>query len=196
MEQDYKLRLTLTIERIKKCGKYNLVPACSMEDIKIFESKFDVQIPESYKWFVTTIANGVVSKHEWGFNLLDSHDWANYWFLEDEYNPSIPFPLTTRMVYSNKESSDRDDKFPYETIYDDEGDFFHNGYRFGEISLVGTGCGSDYFLVVKGNEYGNVWVDNFSSNEEVYPVFDDKLNKKRLKFTDWLEFMVELACLK
>jgi len=52
---------------------------------------------------------------------------------------------------------------------------------------MSSGCGADDFLVVKGDEYGNVWLDNYSSNEEVYPGYDKKQGKERLGFTDWLE---------
>lgn len=192
MEEKYIEQFQVIVDKLKS-KPFKLIPPSSDEDVKKFEERFNVDLPEDYRWFITNIANGILSIEEWGFHILQKQDWANYIFWEDEYNPSIPFPLTKRSVgYSKDYAEDRDLKYPYETFYDDEADFFHDGYRFGEISLRGSGCGSDDFLVVKGEERGNVWIDNYSSMSEVYPCYNEKEGKQRLNFTEWLIFIANI----
>jgi hypothetical protein len=185
MENNYKLRLNKAAERLRKSAKYEFLPPALEEDVRAFEVNFDVRLPEDYRWFITNVANGIKAVDQWGFDFLTKKDWANYWFTEDEYNPAIPFPLTQRVRF-DKEASDKSSVYPYETLYDPEETLYPDGYRFGEVSLAGSGCGADDFLVVKGDEYGNVWIDNYASASEIYPVYDSELDKKRLTFTDWV----------
>jgi len=188
MQDDFKQRLEAIKQRIWWAGEHNFVDPAPIDDVKAFEIKFDVKLPEEYRWFITNIANGIIADQDSGKrnDMLTPHTWANYRAGEDEFNPSIPFPLNQRTVFYRLTD---DSHYPFETFYDVENKI--KRYRFGEVSLMSSGCGGDDFLVVKGEEYGNVWLDNYCSNEDVYPDYDLKLGKKRLGFTDWLELQAE-----
>ncbi|MDR6762920.1 hypothetical protein J2Y38_003138 [Flavobacterium sp. 2755] len=163
---------------------YLFLPVALEKDIQIFESKFNVTIPEDYRWFLLNVANGIVNKNQWGFNLIEKIDFIEFFYKDNEFNPSIPFELTNKVVFSS--GSDYKEAYPYEITFDEDYDIFDKGYSNGQIHIAGYGCGTTAFIVINGNEYGNVWVDDFSSNNEVYPEFDSKKNKPRFSFSDWL----------
>jgi len=67
-------------------------------------------LPEEYRWFITNIANGIVVDKEsgMGIDILRPHDWVNYWFQENEYNPSKPFLLNKRVVFYRETDNNTD----------------------------------------------------------------------------------------
>lgn len=187
MEEKYQYVLN-SIEEFKKIfgNEYDFLPVTNEDDLISFENKFNVKIPDEYRWFLLNVANGIVNKDKWGFDLVKKVDFEIFWYKEDEYNPAIPFNLDKKVV-SYKYN---DDPYPYEIIVNEDLDCFPE-YTNGQISIVGTGCGGSDFIVVNGKEYGNIWIDNFSSMNEVYPDYDLKRNKKRLNFIDWLIMNIE-----
>lgn len=159
-------RIEINIQNFKDNFKndYKLLSVASPKSIENFESKFAVKIPDDFKWFLLNISNGIVNTEQYGFNLIDRIDFSDYYYLADEFNPSLPFKLN--------------DDFDFET---DEYDDFING----TIHLAGYGCGCYSFIVVNGEEYGNVWIDNYASNSEVSPIKSEQ--KSRLNFHEWLD---------
>lgn len=181
--EDYKVRLQAAFKRLHFTSSYDFVPPALEEDVLAFEAKFDVRLPEDYRWFITNLTNGIIPTDKWDFGLLKKHEWTDYKYSEQHCNPSVPFPLSKRMA---RESNDEHEDYPFETLRASISDLPLKSFRLGEISLRDNGCGSDDFLVIKGNEYGNIWVDDYSSNAEVYPCYNIRLEKHRFSFTDWL----------
>lgn len=169
--------------------EYNFLPVASENEINQFENKFEVKLPSDYKWFILNIANGIESEDKWNHNILERIDFQNFFYKEKEYNPSIPFNLKTKVRFYDKEDDENDD-YPFEIIYDFDRKIFREGYLNGEITLAGYGCGTSAFLIINGSEYGNVWIDDYASNQEVYPEYCLEKNQKRLTFIDWI--IVEL----
>lgn len=184
MDNEYG-RMLDSIKNSKKVLEeiYLFLPTELEENLIAFETKFNVRIPEDYRFFLLNVANGIVNKNEWGFNLVEKIDFVDFFYEDNEYNPSIPFELTNKVIFSTTE---RKDSHPYEITYDMDEKIFDKGYSNGQIHIAGYGCGTSAFLVVNGSEYGNIWVDNFASYSEVYPECDFKRNKPRFSFTDWL----------
>ena len=60
----------------------------------------------------------------------------------------------------------------------------------GTIKLSNFGCGITMNLVVKGKEYGNVWVDDRCNDQGIYPDLYSG-NKERIEFLDWYEFWLD-----
>jgi len=169
---------------------YLFLPVEPEKNIVEFENKFNVRIPEDYRFFLLNVANGIVNKNEWGFNFINKIDFIDFFYKDNEYNPSIPFELPNKVVFSSsseyKEASPYKKVYPYEITFDEDYEILEKGFSNGQIDLVGYGCGTNAFLIVNGNEYGNVWINDLSSNNEVYPDYDFKRNKPRFSFTDWL----------
>lgn len=49
------------------------------------------------------------------------------------------------------------------------------------------------FIVVNGPEYGNVWIEDLSSNGEVVPYYNLEQNKERLTFEHWMHGQLDHA---
>ena len=165
---------------------YFFLPVEPEENIVVFENKFNIRIPEDYRFFLLNVANGIVNKNKWGFNLVEKIDFVDFFYEDEEYNPSIPFELTNKVVFGRDSDYERVPSYPYEITFDKNYDIFEKGYSNGQIHIAGYGCGTSAFIVVNGSEYSNVWVNDFSSNKEVYPEYDFKSNRPRFSFTDWL----------
>ena len=68
--------------------------------------------------------------------------------------------------YKYLEDGDYEDNYPYEIIYNNSRDYKKCSY--GYITLAGYGCGTHAFIVINGDEYGNIWIHDITSNE--YPI--------------------------
>ncbi|MFB9107118.1 SMI1/KNR4 family protein [Flavobacterium gyeonganense] len=165
---------------------YMFLPTEPEENLIAFEAKFNVRIPEDYRFFLLNVSNGIVNKNKWGLNLVEKIDFVDFFYEDNEYNPSIPFELTNKVVFGRGSDCKEVSPYPYEITFDQNYDIFEKGYSNGQIHIAGYGCGTSAFIVVNGSEYSNVWVDDFSSNNEVYPEYDFKSNRPRFSFTDWL----------
>ena len=167
---------------------YTFLPVAIEDELISFENKFNVKIPSDYRWFLLNISNGIKSKNDWEFDIINKVDFVNFWYKEEEYNPSIPFKLDKKILSSDPEDLLEDlNGYPYEynACYDyEEYIYLLKEATNGIITLFSYGCGTTGFLVVNGNEYGNIWIDDDSSNATVYPEYDIENNKKRLNFID------------
>lgn len=173
-----------SIEDFKKFfgDEYKFLPVATEEELSYFENKFNVKIPYEYRWFLLNVANGIVNEDRRDFNLVKPKDFRNFFYKEDEFNPAIPFKWDKKIMCYKYHS----DAYPYEFIVNEDLEYFEECTN-GQIIISSYG----EFLVVNGIEYGNVWVDNFDSMQEVYPDYDLKRNKKRLNFFDWLIMKIE-----
>lgn len=185
---EYQIEILNLIDkfRILLNNEYNFLPVVDENEINNFENKFKVKLPSDYKWFIMNVANGIENKDIWSRNILKKIDFVDFFYQEKEFNPSIPFKLQTKVKFYSIEDEEGNDDYPFEIIYDSDKKKFREGYLNGEITLAGYGCGTTAFLVINGVEFGNVWIDDYSSNQEVYPEFNLLQNKKRLKFSDWI----------
>jgi len=173
-----------SIENFKKHfdGEYTYLPVADEQDIISFENKFDLKLPEDFRWVLLNVANGIVSSESHGWDLFCKIDFKEYLSKEKFYsNPSLPFLLTTKVKCDEPYINDA-------KSYQDE--INHEDYSHGNITLVGMGCGTAAMIIINGKEYGNVWIEDIPSNNEIYPEFDKKKNKPRLKFHEWLEYQI------
>lgn len=180
--------LTKSINDFKEYlgDKYLFLPVAQEAEIKKYEDSYDIIIPQEYRWFLLKIANGIVSKDDWGFNLINQLELEKIDIKHYSYNYSTPFRLTTKTKFHSPEDDEDyyEDDYPHQIIYDETENYENCSY--GYISLVGYGCGTYAFIVVNGEEYGNLWIHDIPSNDEVYPEFDKAKKKRRLKFIDWI----------
>ncbi|WPO83710.1 SMI1/KNR4 family protein [Chryseobacterium sp. JJR-5R] len=157
--------IEIHIQKFKERFKndYKFLPTANPRSIENFENKFSVKIPDDFRWFLLNIANGIINTDQHNFNLTDRINFSDYYYEEDEHNPSLPFKLNNEFNFKTDEYED-----------------FING----TIQLAGYGCGCYSFIVVNGEEYGNTWVDNYASNSEVSP--EKNAQKNRLRFHEWI----------
>jgi hypothetical protein len=147
--------------------QYVIHPVAKEDEVAFFENKFNVRIPEDFRWFVLNVANGIInaSFHD---PIIKKVDFTNFFHEEDEYNPSLPFTPTQRVVWGSPEGDSDAKNFTQPTTYYDLDDDFWDGAHNGYIDIDGA-----TLLIVNGEEYGNLWRDNYSSMQEIYPIRDN-----------------------
>lgn len=148
------------IKKLDKTNRYNFSKKTSLDDILIFEKKYELKLPEDFKDFVTNVTNGITD-NEFNDVIFDEINFINYFAdLDDEnHNPYIEFPVIER-------TKDGTNGFDYDELTN------------GVIGLAGTGCGNGYMLIIKGKAKGQVWLDELASNSEVIPWHKD--------FSSWI----------
>ena len=125
------------ISRIKAKMKEKgmaLIDVVEIKEIREFEQRYNVMLPEELVLFYTMISNGCEMID--GFPLRAFEDW--------KYNHELIFK-----------------EFPFEKYYiwEDETDeiFDIKTIDYGNIELIDIGCGQTWNIIVCGKEYGKMW---------------------------------------
>lgn len=150
-------------------GNYGYInEALSEEEVSAFENRHGIRFPADYRTFITNLFDGGVGPYQiMPLSFWDSvHNTVYLDSIGNQLNE--PFLLTEDW---------NEDRFP-----DEEVD--HRSIVNGTIRLCHTGCGNFLFLVVNGEEYGNIWIDDRASNNEIVPL-TDKQSGKRINFETW-----------
>ena len=186
-----KLRLAKTTDRHlevfgARSHQYFLGKPLSMEAVEQFEKKYNVSLPEDYKWFLTQVGNGGIEYKEsvvgnsgagplYGLFYLDHP----HQFLED---PSTGF-LTKETLYD--ESWHHDDWF--QRFYTDVDDSSDKAYEeecakalSGILAIAYGGCSHFAGIVLNGKDRGRIL--NVYEEIEYCPHF-----YKEHTFLEWYE---------
>ena len=146
--------------------KYAFNKPLSKEEINAFESKHHIHLPEGYRHFLLDIGNGGAGP---------------YYGLEPLSEPQ----------------SDLSKKFPHKSTWNEydevnEEEYFSSKWIDGFLKISNFGCGVSLGLVVNGDEYGTIWVDDRANGNGIYPdpYFEQKENE-RTTFLDWYEMWLE-----
>ena len=153
-------------------------PCLSEEDIKEFEHKHCITLPDDYRTFISEIGNGGFGP---GYGLLPLDKAIVDFKLRDKPNISL------------------NEKFPYQDSWNEEWITSFNwneGYPETEIvnAYISTahiaGClqishfghGCTFLLVVNGNEKGHIWFDGRADYSGLVPKLKDG---QRISFIEW-----------
>jgi hypothetical protein len=119
----------------------------SEDEVRRFEQRHGVSLPESFRSFLLQIGNGGAGPPEYGLAALGepAHDMraeeARLW--SELPHVREPFPFTKPWVW-------------------EEGDLSEEGtsgqIRHGCIYVGNDGCGMYWYVIVTGPERGNVWM--------------------------------------
>ena len=142
------------------------------EKVSKFEEKYGIKLPEDYRRFITTVADGG-SQPFYGFYSLSESRRADY---SDNMDISGKFPCTVKKPLDIYRLSDEE----YEGLED-----HHSGFLF----LCHEGCGMYSILVVNSDDkdtYGTVWYYDFANDAGMFPLINPD-TKKTMDFLDWLE---------
>ncbi|MCL9804899.1 SMI1/KNR4 family protein [Flavobacterium amniphilum] len=180
----------------EKTKTFIFQPCLNAVEIEKFESKFNISLPEDYKYTIKNLANGIYYNGLESLRVFEKMDPDNAFFLQDEYVWS-EFPLDKRLYFGYpgqdiQKEEDEESWYPYETEYvNDSNPYNKGGTTYNTINILSTGCGGYDFIVVNGKEKGNIWCYNKLSNNDIYPLYNFEKNMKRISFGDWLLFTVE-----
>ncbi len=181
--------------------EYKLNLTLSLEKVEAFEREHKVKLPEDYRAFITQIGNGGAGPYygvmtlDYGLNqslLYPDLAWYNelekpfphreWWNCIDELDD----------VYKRlDEAQETGDEELEEKIFDEKFDLIGGPeHNYGILNLCHFGCGVVIFLVVNGEEYGHLWIDDRMNDSGIYP-FDEMEVKERIGFLDWYELWLD-----
>lgn len=160
--------------------KYELNPTISESEIEDFEKTYQISLPLGYREFLKQVGNGGAGPY-YGLESLEDSRYVDLDYKGDNFvDISQPFMLSD---YWNP-IQEIDNQEEYEA-YQEE--YMHDKWINGMIKLSNFGCGVFIHLVVNGNEYGNIWVDDRGNDAGIYPDYYLSKDDQRIDFLSWYE---------
>ena len=151
-------------------------------ELKEFESKNSVLLPHDYREFLKTIGNGGVGPN-YGLEPIENGININLDIPNDISELDKPFPFTKEWNIEPVKTVDD----PY--FLKRENEYYKAKWLNGSLKISNMGCGIWVNLVIKGEEYGNLWIDHRSSDQGIRPLKTKTLS--RLQFMDWYELWLD-----
>lgn len=169
--------------------QYKINRTVSAETVKRFEANNRIKLPEGYAKFLMEVGNGGAGPY-YGLEPLENSLFQDLDYKQSEFllNPSIPFPHTDSWNMEFKSTVDEDEnEEEYEKQFEAfQEKYYDPKYMTGAIAICNFGCAVSLNLVVNGEEYGNIWTDDRSSDYGIHPS-QELGNKDRITFLDWYE---------
>lgn len=163
--------------------KYQFGDKLTEAEVKNFEEKFGLTLPEDYKTFITRIGNGGAGPN-YGIIPLDIINGPKDFKLESKpaIDLSKAFPFTESWNADWISTFDWDNERPDDELVET---YFDPSLICGTIPLCHYGHGNMYFLVTKGKELGNMWFDGRADFSGITPEADEAADKERITFSEW-----------
>lgn len=138
---------------------YKLYRCLTLREIEAFEHKHDLLLPEDYRQYLLRMSDGGAGPNYGVRQLNEAAEYSNL---------SIPFPWISETDLTSSS--------------DEEYDLWETGP--GILNISERGCGYIDFLIVRGEQRGQIWSD-----------FDRLLTPISMTFTDWYRDWAE-RCIK
>jgi len=170
--------------------KYELNKPKTEEELQKFENENGITLPNGYREFIKKVGNGGAGPY-YGLEPMENGREVDLDYKNGEnlIDLSKPFPHTEHWNVKFEEFTDDNydeiDKLMDKTYYDNK---FVNGL----LRISNFGCGVRMNLVVNGNEKGNIWVDDRTNHNGLFPdpYFE---TTERLDFLKWYEMWLDIS---
>lgn len=158
-----------------------------------FETKHNLQLPEDYRQFLSSVGNGGAGPF-YGLLPLSDHDEEGN---RINYQHAFPYtrkaPLRMHEAYEGIQQKmeglgEEEQEELHEVLLEKIVDSVHSGI----IYLCHEGCGMYSVLVVKGEEYGHVWYVDLANDAGAFPLTDPH-DGSPMCFTRWYEVWLDQA---
>lgn len=169
--------------------KYSFNKPKSEKELAEFEKRNGIKLPEDYKTFLIEIGNGGAGPY-YGLEPIGNGLYADldYRDKSDTNDLSKPFPHTQHWNLDFGEITDQNEDEYFEQK---DKEYFQNKWANGLLRISNFGCGVSMNLVVNGQEYGNIWVDDRCNEQGIYPNPYIE-NRERISFLDWYEHWIDI----
>ncbi|MGE6220002.1 SMI1/KNR4 family protein [Nubsella zeaxanthinifaciens] len=168
--------------------EYNLNPAKTEEELMKFETENQITLPDEYREFLLFVGNGGAGPY-YGLEPLEHGREVDLDYVSGKYllDLSKPFQFTEPWNVEFEEADDDN----YEEIEQQKiENYYDNKFSNGLLRISNFGCGVRMNIVVNGKEKGNIWVDDRTNGNGIFPdpYFDitDKIT-----FLDWYELWLD-----
>jgi hypothetical protein len=167
---------------------FELNPPLSDSEVRSFEAKHHIRLPEDYRGFLINLGNGGAGPYYGVFKLGEMDDAfdSQAWQEDDGFVGvlSKPFPHIAAWNDLTGKPEETDDDAEYERALDTFDQHYWNPNNVnGAIPICHEGCALRDWLVVSGSEAGHIWHDARVDRAGLYPISIGQ--KKRITFLDW-----------
>lgn len=168
---------------------YELQAPLSEVSISQFEKSHQITLPSGYRMFLQQIGNGGTGPY-YGLESLEDGVFASLDYKKANYglqNLSQPFPH--KEAWNLPVDADNISEEDYQAWEDA---YFQDAVANGLLRIANFGCGVSINLVVHGESYGEIWVDDRCNTNGIYP--DGYFgNEDRLDFLAWYELWLDIS---
>jgi SMI1 / KNR4 family (SUKH-1) len=159
--------------------KYELNPTISESEIEDFEKTYQISLPLGYREFLKQVGNGGAGPY-YGLEALENSRYVDLDYRGDNF-VDISQPFTLRDYWNPIIEMETEEAY---NAFEEE--YQEKKWVNGLLRISNFGCGVSINLVVNGEEYGNIWVDDRGNDGGIYP--DPYLSKEsRIDFLSWYE---------
>lgn len=153
-------------------------------EIVQFEGENGITLPVGYRNFIKNIGNGGVGPH-YGLEPLENGKFIDL----DQKNENHLIDLSKPFMYNKPWNLNweipkgvTNEEEYLDALYLESSKKHHLN---GLLRISNFGCGVWINLVVKGEEYGNIWIDDICNNQGLAPL--QTKQKERVDFLEWYE---------
>jgi hypothetical protein len=166
--------------------KYKINAKLSDSRIIDFEKLHKISLPQDYKDFLTKIGNGGVGPY-YGLFKLEQWNFDDYGNINQDLSQPFPYSENWNDLIEFEENEDYTETEEFKKW---EEHYFNDSHTNGAIRICHYGCAVHFFLIVNGKEFGNVWIDDRTSDKGLFPVLS-KATGQRMSFSDWYYEWIE-----
>lgn len=183
--------------------QYRLNPVLRPAQVREFEKAHQVQLPEGYAAFLTSIGDGGAGPF-YGLRQLEMTRicFFDHTGLEDHqyFDLAHPFPHTEKWNMEAKleavdaqldAACEAGNEQLEEQLFEKKWDLISGTeHDQGRLYLADYGCGVQVSLIVNGKEKGNMWTDDRINDGGIYPSVELG-NTGKISFLDWYELWLD-----
>ncbi|UOD33033.1 SMI1/KNR4 family protein [Massilia violaceinigra] len=158
--------------------EYLLAPVKTPAEVSEFEREHSIVLPDDYRQYLLHVGNGGAGPF-YGMLPLTASGAAGL------LSTAFPMSGAWNMTYEG-DPGDKDAYMRWEAVYSDD------KWRCGLLTICDFGCGDDVCLVVTGEEYGHVWMDDRCCDGGIHP--DTAFGQSgRITFLAWYELWLDTS---
>lgn len=161
--------------------RYQLGPVLTDLELAEHQSRLGSKLPDEYRQFVMTIGNGGAGPF-YGLFPLNGGDPED---ITDPKQIRKPFRWTEALNPNEWENPSAQEDILFDEDVDEGEDSPVYLNIPGVLYICHYGCASRFFLIVNGQDIGEVWMDRQADAEGLAPECDT--DGQRLHFLDWYE---------
>lgn len=164
--------------------QYHLNDVTTEAEVAAFEQQHHILLPADYVAFLLHMGDGGAGPY-YGLETLkdgiyESLDDKNEEFGFVQLAADFRFTEAWNPALADSETTE---EFDEEVMYDAK-------WADGMLRISNYGCGVSINVIVQGNSYGQIWVDDRFNDGGIYP--DHYFaNSERLNFLDWYELWLD-----
>ncbi len=164
--------------------KYKMNPVLTEAEIKAYEERNNLTLPEDYRWFLANIGNGGAGPQYGLYELSDPENDDDYPFVYGQM-----FSVVQNEEDAEEDAEDDDN----EPLYSVREDIVYEKSQQGTVNICTEGCGMEIMIVLKGKEKGAVWFTDFGNESGLFPIESKINNGTSMTFAEWYEAWLDAA---